>query len=43
LASPQLSEAARTAPALSGASPLTGLRGAHRTNLALHRARNGLG
>jgi hypothetical protein len=40
LASPQLSETARTALGLSGASPLTGLRDAHRANLALHRARN---
>jgi putative restriction endonuclease len=41
LASPQLSEAARTALGLSGAPPLAGLRDAHRTNLALHRTRNG--
>jgi hypothetical protein len=40
LASPHLSETARTALGLSGAQPLTGLRDAHRTNLALHRTRN---
>ena len=41
LESPQLSETARTALGLSGAPPLAGLRDAHRTNLALHRTRNG--
>src|SRR5260370_42586991 len=43
LASPQLSETARTALGLSGAPPMTGLRDAHRANLALHRTRNGFG
>lgn len=43
LASPQLSETARSALGVSDASPLTGLRDAHRANLALHRTRNGLG
>jgi hypothetical protein len=41
LASPRLSEAARDALGLATAASLTGLRDAHRTNLALHRARNG--
>jgi hypothetical protein len=43
LVSPQLSETARTALALSGAPRLAGLRDAHRINLALHRTRNGFG
>jgi hypothetical protein len=43
LANPQLSESARTALGLSGAPRLTGLREAHRINLALHRTRNGFG
>jgi hypothetical protein len=43
LASPQLSETARTALGLGGAPPLTGFREAHRVNLALHRIRNGFG
>jgi hypothetical protein len=41
LASPQLSETARKALGIATAPPLTGLRDAHRANLALHRARNG--
>jgi hypothetical protein len=41
LASPQLSEAARTALGLNSAPSLTGLRDIHRANLALHRIRNG--
>jgi predicted restriction endonuclease len=41
IASPQLSEAARNALGFADALPLTGLRDTHRTNLALHRARNG--
>jgi hypothetical protein len=43
VASPQLSETARTALGLSGAPPLAGLRDAHRGNLAIHRTRNGFG
>jgi HNH endonuclease len=41
LASAQLSETARKALGIAIAPPLTGLRDAHRANLALHRARNG--
>lgn len=41
LASPQLSETARKALGVATAPTLTGLRDAHRANLALHRARNG--
>jgi hypothetical protein len=41
LVSPQLSETARKALGITTAPPLTGLRDAHRSNLALHRARNG--
>jgi HNH endonuclease len=41
LASSQLSETSRRALDLDNISPLTGLRDAHRANLALHRARNG--
>jgi hypothetical protein len=41
LASPQLSETARTALALSVAPRLAGLRDEHRINLALYRTRNG--
>jgi hypothetical protein len=41
LASPQLGETARRALDVATAPPLTGLRDAHRANLALHRARNG--
>jgi hypothetical protein len=41
LTSPQLSETARKALGVATAPLLTGLRDAHRTNLALHRARNG--
>src|SRR5215510_12442144 len=41
LASSQLSETSRRALDLNNISPLTGLRDAHRANLALHRARNG--
>src|SRR4051812_35205981 len=40
LASPALSETARTALRLSGAPPLVGLRAEHRMNLASHRSRN---
>jgi hypothetical protein len=40
LANPQLSETARMALGIATAPPLTGLRDAHRANLALHRARN---
>jgi hypothetical protein len=43
LASPQLSEAARTALGISDAPPIQGLRATHRTNLAIHRTRNGFG
>jgi HNH endonuclease len=41
LASSQLSDTSRRALDLDNISPLTGLRDAHRANLALHRARNG--
>src|SRR5262249_31937526 len=41
LASSQLSETSRRTLDLDNISPLTGLRDAHRANLALHRARNG--
>src|SRR5262249_8123085 len=41
LASSQLSETSRRVLDLDNISPLTGLRDAHRANLALHRARNG--
>jgi hypothetical protein len=41
LESPQLSAMARRALDLSEVSPLSGLRDAHRANLALHRAANG--
>ena len=41
LVSSQLSESARMALDLGGAPRLMGLRDAHRTNLAVHRARNG--
>lgn len=41
LASPQLSETARTALGVSTVPPLHGLRDAHRSNLAFHRTRNG--
>ena len=41
LASPQLSETARKALGVATAPTLTGLRDAHRANLAPHRARNG--
>jgi len=41
LASPHLSQAARTALGVTAAPPLTGLRDQHRANLALHRAGNG--
>jgi hypothetical protein len=41
LASPRLSEAARNTLGLATTASLTGLRDAHRANLALHRARNG--
>lgn len=41
LANPQLSETARKALGIATAPPLTGLRDAHRANLALHRDRNG--
>jgi predicted restriction endonuclease len=41
LASPALSETTRKALGTATAPPLTGLRDAHRANLALHRARNG--
>jgi hypothetical protein len=40
LATPRLSETARSALGLSGAPPLTGLRDEHRANLAIHRSRN---
>jgi predicted restriction endonuclease len=43
LASPQLSEIARTALAIELAPTLPGLRDAHRKNLAAHRSRHGLG
>ncbi len=43
LASPQLSDTARTAIGLSGAPRLAGLRDVHRKNLTLHRMRNGFG
>jgi hypothetical protein len=43
LASPRLSETARSALGLGGVPPLGGLRDAHRTNLAIHRTRNGFG
>jgi hypothetical protein len=43
LASPRLSETARRALGVSRAPRLAGLRGGHRTNLALHRTRNGFG
>lgn len=42
-ASPEFSAAARAALALETAPPLWGLRDAHRSNLAVHRARHGLG
>jgi hypothetical protein len=41
LASTQLSDTARKALGVATAPPLTGLRDAHRANLALHRSRNG--
>jgi hypothetical protein len=41
LASPRLSETARSALGLGCVAPLSGLRDAHRTNLAIHRTRNG--
>jgi hypothetical protein len=41
LASPGLSAAARQALSLDAAPPLQGLRGAHKANLAEHRARHG--
>jgi HNH endonuclease len=41
LTSPQLSEAARRVLGVSGAPLLSGLRNAHRANLAVHRARHG--
>jgi hypothetical protein len=41
LASPELSQGARAVLDLGNTRPLTGLRDAHRANLALHRARNG--
>ena len=41
LESPQLSAMARRALDLGNLSPLSGLRDAHRVNLALHRAANG--
>jgi putative restriction endonuclease len=40
LASPRLSEIARKALDFANAPQLSGLRGAHRANLALHRIRN---
>jgi len=43
LASPRLTEVARAVLALEQATSLRGLRGAHRANLAIHRARHGLG
>jgi hypothetical protein len=43
LAGPRLSETAQSALGLSSAPPLRGLRDAHRSNLALHRTRNGFG
>jgi hypothetical protein len=43
LASPQLSETARSALRLGRSPPLSELRAAHRTNLAIHRTRNGFG
>jgi hypothetical protein len=42
LASPRLDAIARKVLGLDMASPLKGLRDAHRANLALHRARHGL-
>lgn len=41
LAGPDLSEEARACLGIAGAPPLTGLRNAHRANLAAHRARHG--
>jgi hypothetical protein len=41
IASPELSSAARTALSIEKASCLSSLRGAHRVNLAAHRARYG--
>jgi hypothetical protein len=41
LASPDLSDAARRALGLDAALPLHGLRKAHKTNLAAHRALHG--
>jgi hypothetical protein len=41
VASPRLSETARSALGLSRAPLLVGLKKAHQTNLAMHRARNG--
>ena len=41
LASAALSKPARNALRLESATPLAGLRDAHRANLALHRKRNG--
>lgn len=41
LTSPQLSKSARKALGIATAPPLTGLRDAHRANLAIHRTRNG--
>jgi HNH endonuclease len=43
LASPQLSEVARNILSLDQAPAVHGLRGAHRANFAIHRARHGLG
>jgi hypothetical protein len=43
LASPRLSETAPSALGLGGVPPLSGLHDAHRTNLAIHRTRNGFG
>ena len=43
LASPRLSEVARNILALEQATSLCGLLDAHRANLAIHRARHGLG
>jgi putative restriction endonuclease len=43
LASPRLSEVARNILALDQATSFCGLRDAHRANLAIHRARHGLG
>jgi hypothetical protein len=39
--SSSLSEAARQALGITTVSPLTGLRTAHRANLAAHRAKHG--